>query len=269
MSKVSVTVSRAGAGLKKVVPHSVPRFNVRRDVPMTIAALAFLAAYAWPILHPGLDQQWVSVCRGVTALTWLVFVLDYGIRLKEADQRWLFVRRHPLDLAIVVLPVLQPLRLLQVLTLLSVLNRYAAGSLRGRVALYVTGATTIVVLVASLAVLQAERGATGSNINGFGDALWWSMTTVTTVGYGDLFPVTTTGRLIAGGLMIAGIALLGAVTASLASWLLDRVQEVEEDDAQATHGDVKALLEEVSALRDELAAALARTGSAPGDPGRP
>ena len=68
--------------------------------------------------------------------------------------------------------------------------------------------------------------------------------------------------------MTAGTALPGAATAPRPSWLLDRVQEVEEDEAQATHGDVKALLEEVSALRDELAAALARTGSAPGDHGR-
>lgn len=253
MSKVSVTVSKAGAGLKKVVPHSVPRFSVRRDVPMTIAALAFLAAYAWPVLHPDLDEQWVSACRAVTVATWLVFATDYLLRLRGAEQRWTFVRQHPLDLAIVVLPVLQPLRLLQLLTLLSVLNRYAGGSLRGRVALYVGGASTIVMFVASLAVLDAERGAPDANIGGFADALWWSMTTVTTVGYGDHFPVTTTGRVVAGGLMLAGIALLGVVTASLASWLLDRVQDVEEDDGQATHGDILALLAEVSALRQELA----------------
>jgi voltage-gated potassium channel len=271
MAKVTQKVSKAaGAGLKKVVPRSVPRFSLRRDVPMTLAAVAFLAAYAWPILDPGLEQEWVALCRSVTAATWLVFVVDYVIRFVGAEHRWQFVRQHPLDLAIVVLPILQPLRLLQLLTLLSVLNRYAGGSLRGRVALYVAGASSIVMFVASLAVLDAERGAPDANIGGFADALWWAMTTVTTVGYGDHFPVTTTGRFVAAGLMLAGIALLGVVTASFASWLLDRVQDIEDDAGQATHGDIKALVDEVAALRRELTEARGTAGgpdsSAPASP---
>lgn len=112
--------------------------------------------------------------------------------------------------------------------MLSVLNRHAGGSLRGRVAVYVAGATVLVLFVASLAVLDAERGAKSATITTFGDALWWAMTTVTTVGYGDRYPITAEGRFIAGGLMLAGIALLGIVTASLASWLVDKVREVEE-----------------------------------------
>ncbi len=107
--------------------------------------------------------------------------------------------------------------------------------------------------VAALAALDAERGADGGNINSFGDALWWAMTTVTTVGYGDQFPVTPTGRFVAAGLMLAGIALLGVVTASLASWLIDRVAEVEEESQAATRRDVHELAEEVLALRREVA----------------
>jgi voltage-gated potassium channel len=109
-------------------------------------------------------------------------------------------------------------------------------------------------LVASLAVLDAERGAKGATINTFGDAAWWAFTTVTTVGYGDRYPITGQGRLIAGGLMLAGIALLGIVTASLASWLIDKVRDVEEHAAAATRADVTALTAEVHALRAELSA---------------
>ena len=79
------------------------------------------------------------------------------------------------------------------------------------------------------------------------------MTTVTTVGYGDQFPVTPTGRFIAGGLMLAGIALLGVVTASLASWLIARVAEAEEESEAATRRDLETLTQEVSALRREVA----------------
>ncbi len=142
---------------------------------------------------------------------------------------------------VVVLPALRPLRLLRLVTLLTVLNRRAAGSMRGRVAVYVTGATTLMLFIAALAVLDAERGKRDSNIATFGDALWWTMTTVTTVGYGDRFPVTGTGRFVAAGLMLAGIALLGVVTASVASWLLERVAEVEEASQAATRRDVEVL----------------------------
>ena len=68
----------------------------------------------------------------------------------------------------------------------------------------------------------------GSNINSYGNALWWSVSTVTTVGYGDHLPITSEGRAVAIGLMIGGIALIGAVTATLASWLVDRVRDIQE-----------------------------------------
>jgi len=134
-----------------------------------------------------------------------------------------------------------------------VLNRYAsAGALRGRVVLYIVGSTALLILVSSLAILDAERGREGANIEDYGDAAWWAITTMTTVGYGDRFPVTGAGRLIAAALMLAGIALLGTVTATLASYLLERVQEAEEEAQAATRQDVRALTEEVAALRREL-----------------
>src|SRR3954447_626389 len=136
--------------------------------------------------------------------------------------------------------------------LVTVVNRYAGNSLRGRVAIYVVGSTSLVLFVAAQSVLDAERGAKGGNISNFGEALWWAMTAVSTVGYGDRFPVTEAGRFIAGGLMLAGIALLGVVTASLESWLIERVIEVEEDAQAAVRRAVLDLTREVAALRDEL-----------------
>ena len=190
----------------------------------------------------------------VTWAAWALFVVDYVARLALSRDRLVFVRGNLFDLAVVVLPLLRPLRLLRLVTLLSVLNRNVGGSLRGRVAVYVAGATSLILLIGSLAVLDAERGAKGATITTFGDAAWWAFTTVTTVGYGDLYPVTGQGRFIAGGLMLAGIALLGIVTASLASWLIDKVREVEEHAQAATRADMVALTAEVRALRAELIA---------------
>lgn len=221
--------------------------------PLTLAALLFLGAYAWPVLDPGLPAAWAGFCHVVAWGAWAAFAVDYAVRLSLSVDRPVFVRTNVFDLLVVALPVLRPLRLLRLVSLLSVLNRYAGASLRGRVAVYLAGASGLVLLVAALAVLDAEQDAPDANITGFGDALWWAMTTVTTVGYGDRFPVTATGRFVAAGLMLCGIALIGVVTASLASWLIERVSEVEEEAQAATRRDLGALTAEVSALRAEVA----------------
>jgi voltage-gated potassium channel len=102
-----------------------------------------------------------------------------------------------------------------------------------------------------VAVLDAERSEPSASIKNFGDAVWWAVTTITTVGYGDRYPVTGTGRVAGVGLMLGGIALLGVVTAALASWFVEHVtrQEREEADLRA---QVALLVEEVRALRGEL-----------------
>ena len=226
----------------------------RTEWPLTAIALTFLVAYAVPILRPALSPDWRDAARVVTWLAWSCFGIDYVVRLALSESRWAFVRSHPVDLLAIILPVMRPLRLLRLVALLNVLNRHAGGdSLRGRVMVYVLGATTLVLFVASLAVLEAERGRPGSNIGTYSDALWWAMTTVTTVGYGDRFPVTGAGRLVAAGLMIGGIALLGTVTATLASYLVERVQTVETEALNVTRNDIQALAEEVRALREALA----------------
>ena len=229
------------------------RWESKADKPLTVTAVVFLVAYAAPILRPDLASPWPVVCELVAWAAWAVFVLDYVARFALSRDRVGFVRGSLFDLAVVALPLLRPLRLLRLITLLSVLNRNVGGSMRGRVAVYVAGATSLVLLIASLAVLDAELGAKGATITTFGDAAWWAFTTVTTVGYGDRYPITGQGRFIAGGLMLAGIALLGIVTASLASWLIDKVREVEEHTQAATRSDVAALTAEVRALRHELA----------------
>ena len=228
------------------------RWEAAADWPLTAAALLFLGAYAWPILDPDLAPGWQTTCFVVTWGAWVSFALDYVARLWLSRDRGRFARDNIFDLLVVALPVLRPLRLLRLVTLLSVLNRHAGASMRGRVAVYVAGASFLVIVVSALAVLDAERGRDGAGIRTFGDALWWAVTTVTTVGYGDRFPVSTAGRFVAVGLMLAGIALLGVVTASLASWLIDRVAEVEEEAQTATRRDVAVLTEEVLALRQEV-----------------
>ena len=169
--------------------------------------MAFLGAYAWPILDPRLSPAAASFCLVVQWVAWAAFAGDYLMRLRLAPRKWLFVRKNLLDLAVIALPLLRPLRLLRLVVLLRIFNRSATLGLRGRVSGYVAGGAVLLALVAALAVLDAERDNPDANITSIGDALWWACTTMSTVGYGDRYPTTTLGRLVAVGLMVSGIAL--------------------------------------------------------------
>jgi voltage-gated potassium channel len=228
------------------------RWESRTEWPLAVTALAFLIAYAWPILQPDLSSSAKSLCHVVDYVSWSVFVVDYAARLGLAANRARYFWRHIVDLFVVALPFLRPLRLLRFALLLRVLNRTAAASLRGRVAVYVAGASVLVIFCAALAALDAERGHPHANITTFGSALWWACVTVTTVGYGDHFPVTAEGRFVAIGLMLAGVALLGVVTASMATWFIEKVREVEDDAQAATRLDLAELRDEVRRLRMAL-----------------
>ena len=134
------------------------------------------------------------------------------------------------------------------------LNRKSETDFRGRVGLYTICAATLIAFTAALAVLDAERRSQHPNISNFGDALWWALTTMTTVGYGDRFPTTEQGRFVGAGLMLSGIALVGGVTATFASWLVERVRGVEAAE-QITRPELQEILTEVRALRQQLQSA--------------
>lgn len=218
--------------------------------PLMIAAGLFLLAYTTQILSrpDGIEGTIAGV---IVWVTWGVFLTDYVVRLMIAENRWRWFYRHILDLALVLLPMLRPLQLLRFFTVIAIIQRNAGTKLRGKVFVYTLGTTALTIFLAALAVFSAEEGS-GGPIRSFGDAVWWAFVSITTVGYGDYFPVTTTGRVVAVGLMIGGIALIGVVTATLASWIVDRVSVESEQAATATSAQVERLHGEISHLRGEL-----------------
>jgi voltage-gated potassium channel len=218
---------------------------------LTAAAVLFLAVYAWPILDPDLPSGLVRACSIVNFVIWIAFGLDYLVRVTLAASKRQFVRDHLLDLAVLVLPLLRPLRAVRVVTALARLNRTSV-SLRGRTTAYVVGAVVLLGFVSALAVLDAERHSEDANIVSFGDASWWAATTITTVGYGDQFPTTAEGRFVGVGLMIGGIALAGTVTAALASWFVEQINSAEQAETGTRDEQLATLVAEVRALRAEL-----------------
>lgn len=203
----------------------VEAWERRSEIPLLFLAVAFLVAYAWPVLDPRLAPDAEAVLTALSWTVWLAFAADFAARLYLATERRRYAAAHWYDVALIALPALRPLRLLRLLAFARILNRTAASSLTGRVLMYVAGTAVLAVMLGALAVLDAERDADGSTITTAGDALWWATTTVTTVGYGDFYPVTLEGRLVAVALMIVGIAVVGAVTASIAAWLVEQVRE--------------------------------------------
>ncbi len=214
-------------------------------------AVIFLVVYSIQVLAPPAHAV-NTLLNGAMGLLYLVFVVDYGARLMLAPQRRKWFIRHLYDLAIVALPFLRPLRLLRLLVLIKVMQRAGGDAIRGRVAVYAAGSAALFVYVASLAMLQAERSAPEANITNFGNALWWAVTTVTTVGYGDAYPVTTTGRVIAALLMIGGISLLGVITATVASWIVERVSEEDSANRAATAAQMEELRDQIHSLSVQL-----------------
>jgi voltage-gated potassium channel len=153
-----------------------------------------------------------------------------------------------------------------------VIEKAIGQAIRGRVIIYTASGALLLAYACSLSILQVERSRPDSSINNFGDALWWALETVTTVGYGDKTPHTTFGKLIAATLMIGGIGVVSLITASLASWIVERVAEEDTASQAITETHIDALRTDVAQQIDSLRAeikALTDALSAQGTPRSP
>lgn len=208
--------------------EALERFQRQSAIPMLILALASLPLIALPLLLD-FPRNVDSTLFAIDWFIWAAFAVEYGIRLFLAPAKREFMKGNVIDLIVIVLPFLRPLRVVRSARLLRVLRLGRATAYVARFVdalrdvlerhrfnytLLVAG---IVTLGASFMVLEAERGTEGANILTLPDALWWAITTVTTVGYGDRFPTTALGRGIGAVLMVLGIALFGLIAASVSA----------------------------------------------------
>ncbi|MEU4133232.1 potassium channel family protein [Streptomyces wuyuanensis] len=211
------------------------RWEQRAELPLFYASLLFLAAYSVRILAHDVDVVWREIAFATMLLMWLVFLADFVVRLRLSGQPLhRFLRTRWLDAVVLFLPLLRPLRLVKLYTTLQRRRDEPVLSLYARVIVYAGLGAVLLGWAGALAVYHAERTAPGATILTFGDAVWWVCETLTTVGYGDVTPVTAWGRIIAVGLMICGLALLGAVTGSFSSWL---IQVFTREDERRPPGD--------------------------------
>ncbi|MFC4377480.1 potassium channel family protein [Nocardia halotolerans] len=233
------------------------------NLPLMVLAVLFVILYAWRVLDtapsPRLDASllWADVA------IWVLFAGDFAVRLWLSTDRRGFVRKHPLDLLVVLVPPFRPLRLLRAaLLMLDALNR--ATRPRTRLVTLVFTSSLLILLLSSLAFFDAEYGVEDSKITNFADALWWATVTVTTVGYGDVYPVTPEGRLVSLVLMTLGIGLISFAIGTMTSWIVEKLKTVDEA-ADRTERLLLELVEEVAALRTQVNDLTAAREAPPGD----
>jgi voltage-gated potassium channel len=192
---------------------------------LTILALAFLVAFSYPAFVEPVPPSTQTLLNIVQWVSWIAFATDLIYGLTNAKSKKDYLKKHPLEVAAVLLPFLRPLRLMRVISFGGLVIQKVAIGRQFAITIKVFLASIFVAYISAIQITITERGVESSNIKNFGDGLWWALTTVTTVGYGDRYPTTTEGRFIAIALMIMGISLMGVITASVAAWFVKMGQE--------------------------------------------
>lgn len=192
---------------------------------LTFLALVFLFVFSYPAFEPNISFTTQSNLDLLQWIIWGAFALDLLMGLVTATNRKQFIIKHPLDIAAVLLPFLRPLRLLRVISFGGLALQKVAIGRQFAITVKVFIASIFIAYISAVQITISERAIEGSNIKNFGDGLWWAITTVTTVGYGDRYPTSTEGKFLAVGLMVVGISLMGVITASVAAWFVKMGQE--------------------------------------------
>jgi voltage-gated potassium channel len=225
------------------------------DWILIVLSLFFVFVLVAPLVFHLTPEQQTAVWTANLAI-WIVFLVDYLVRLYLAPERWRWVRAHVIDLLVVAVPFLRPLRLLRLFAILAEFTRRSQRSLAGRATALVFTVAAVIMTVCAVVVFSFERSDPHSNIKTFPESLWWAVSTVTTVGYGDAYPSTPGGRAIAVILMLTGIALVGTITAAIASWFVGSTQkanrEAAEEDAEQAQKERQTLMSELASVKATL-----------------
>jgi voltage-gated potassium channel len=192
---------------------------------LTFLALAFLVAFSYPAFVNPVPSATQTLLNIVQWVSWVAFATDLIYGLINAKSKKQYLKKHPLEVAAVLLPFLRPLRLMRVISFGGLAIQKVAIGRQFAITIKVFLASIFVAYISAVQMTITERAVEDSNIKNFGDGLWWAITTVTTVGYGDRYPTTTEGRFLAVALMIMGISLMGVITASVAAWFVKMGQQ--------------------------------------------
>lgn len=232
---------------------------------LLLSLLSIFDLAVW--LIPGIDPVIKEVVAATDLFITIIFMLDFLYRFFTAKSKRAYVFRNwgwadfLSSLPIQQLKIFRIFRMVRVIRLLRVVGgrrlwheiRYnRAGS-----ALYLTVFLVLLLLeFGGIAIVYTEAGAPNANIKSAADAIWWGYVTITTVGYGDRYPVTNSGRLVSMLVMTAGVALFGVITGFLANaFLTPEAEENAESETALSEihlAEIRRFLEEQEGVNDAL-----------------
>lgn len=192
---------------------------------LTFLAIAFLVSYSYPAFVEEISTSVQSILDTVQWVSWIAFAADLLVGVLAAESKVHFLKRHPLEILAVLLPFLRPLRLLRFISFGTLVFEKVNLGKSIAISFKVIVTALFLTYLAGIEITLAERGEPGATIQTVGDGFWWAITTLTTVGYGDIYPTTTEGRFIAVGLMVSGICVLGVISATVAAWFVKMTQD--------------------------------------------
>jgi len=227
-----------------------------------------LLGIAWLVLAvialtTDIDGSASEVLVGSLFVLWVIMLAEYVVRLVVTPDTRGYLKRRWVEPATVVLPPLQGWHIVGIekMTLLVHEAELRTESILKHHSLFrVLIAVVATLFLGAWLVLLFEENAKGSNIHDYPDSLWWAIVTVTTVGYGDRFPVTEGGRVVAVVLMLVGIGLIGVLTATVASVFVQEHTDANKEEFKKGHAD---LGQRLSVISDRLADVEQRLGATP------
>ena len=238
----------------------VDRIERTTKFPMTLLGVAWLVL-AIVALSTDVNGSVSKVVVGGLFVLWVVMLAEYLVRLVITPDTPGYLRRRWVEPATVLVPPLQGWHVVGIERMSLLLHE---GELRVEAILKhhslfrVLIAVVAVLFLGAWLVLLFEEKAKGSNIHDYPDALWWAIVTVTTVGYGDRYPVAEGGRVVAVILMLVGIGLIGVLTATVASVFIKEHTDDNKEEFKKGHAD---LGQQLSVISDRLADVERRLGA--------
>lgn len=239
----------------KILKHLVSEKALLWKIFMLFLCIYVLAALAVEVVF-SLPPEIVQLLKDIDYFVCLVFLADFAYKFFTAPRKLAYLRWGWIDF-VSAIPFYQFLRIGRLAMIVNIIRLFRGVRSvktivefifinRAKGVLTTVGMISFIMIIfSSVSILSIEKSAPGANITTPEAALWWAITTVTTVGYGDHYPVTTLGRIIASGLMVTGVALVGTFTAYVATIFFS--PEIENEEICS-----EKILEELKAIRKEL-----------------
>jgi len=221
------------------------RIERMTELPLLILSFVMIPLLIGPLLWE-LSPSDEVVFITLDTFIWALFAVDLAIKVVIAPHRLNYLKRHWLEVLVVVVPFLRPLRILRIL----IFGSRAWVGARRLVNLDFLLVYGIGLVIISATIVASVEGGENASIHSFPDALWWSMTTITTVGYGDKVPVSVAGRAVGYVLMVGGIAFFSGFTANLASFLV-RTKSEPNKEIQDLTAQIEGLRKDITRLQEK------------------